>query len=494
MKRLTEQLAESNASKCEALIKYENIQAQEIALKHKEERIDHDRDLFEERLNSLSEDLRSAHETASLTRREFSAKIAQLEGDLSHKNETIRILEGRQEALNSDKEVLQSRIDDLITRLKEARDSKSDLEEGFRQEVRAQTRLADLYQKQASDSDDKAEKLTQAVSDLQNLLKEAGERYGALEDNLEKEKIEHKDEIKRRNDAIRVLRKELTDANDLIKELKHKGMTDEGIAALSPAAAAASKLIKSGMSLTQVYSQLVTCQEELLAAEDEKRRLSTYIEQILTDIEQRAPALKRQRDEYERAVTTVNQLSSQIEEMRESSRLDTENSDLFKRKLDNAEREIERMSKQNKDLGQQVTVLLREVEAARFGRTTRNLDDSQNSEVLDADGAISERLVSFRDVQELQKKNAELLMVIREVTSKQEASEAKLVEERTADLKKELDTVTEKLEDLTEARRRQEALVENIVMQRDMYKTMAESAKEKDSPMMVTSTPASGKF
>jgi hypothetical protein len=34
------------------------------------------------------------------------------------------------------------------------------------------------------------------------------------------------------------------------------GLTDEGIAQLSPAAAAASKLIKSGMSLTQIYAQV----------------------------------------------------------------------------------------------------------------------------------------------------------------------------------------------------------------------------------------------
>ena len=122
-------------------------------------------------------------------------------------------------------------------------------------------------------------------------MKQAGDRYGSLEDHFEKEKVEHKDELKRRNDAIRALRKELTDANELIDTLKHRGLTEEGIAALSPAAAAASKLIKSGMSLTQVYTQLVTCQEELLAAEDEKRRLNSYLEQILSDIEQRAPGM-----------------------------------------------------------------------------------------------------------------------------------------------------------------------------------------------------------
>ena len=70
-------------------------------------------------------------------------------------------------------------------------------------------------------------------------------------------------------------------------------------------------------------------------------------------------------------------------------------------------------------------MLIREVEAARFGRTTRH-DTSASSEadssIVDADGAISERLVSFKNVQELQTRNAELLMVIREVTAKQEAS------------------------------------------------------------------------
>ena len=151
--------------------------------------------------------------------------------------------------------------------------------------------MAELYKKQAEDAEEKSNKLSEAITELQGLLKQAGDRYGSLEDHFEKEKVEHKDELKRRNDAIRALRKELTDANELIDTLKHRGLTEEGIAALSPAAAAASKLIKSGMSLTQVYTQLVTCQEELLAAEDEKRRLNSYLEQILSDIEQRAPGM-----------------------------------------------------------------------------------------------------------------------------------------------------------------------------------------------------------
>ena len=98
----------------------------------------------------------------------------------------------------------------------------------------------------------------------------------------------------------------------MIKSLKQRGLTEEGINQLSPAAAAASKLIKSGMSLTQVYTQLVSCQEELLNAKDENRQLNTYVEQILSDIEERAPAFKRQRDEHENALETINKLEIEL--------------------------------------------------------------------------------------------------------------------------------------------------------------------------------------
>ena len=83
--------------------------------------------------------------------------------------------------------------------------------------------MAELYKKQAEDAEEKSIKLSEAITELQGLLKQAGDRYGSLEDHFEKEKVEHKDELKRRNDAIRALRKELTDANELIGTLKHEG-------------------------------------------------------------------------------------------------------------------------------------------------------------------------------------------------------------------------------------------------------------------------------
>ena len=74
------------------------------------------------------------------------------------------------------------------------------------------------------------------------LLIFANPRYGALENSLDVEKAEHKEEIKRRNEAIKGLKKELDTANDLIKTMKNKGLTEDDVERLSPSAAAASKL------------------------------------------------------------------------------------------------------------------------------------------------------------------------------------------------------------------------------------------------------------
>ena len=72
-------------------------------------------------------------------------------------------------------------------------------------------------QKQLKNEEEKSIKLSETITELQGLLKQAIDRYGSLEDHFEKEKVEHKDELKRRNDAIRALRKELMDVRDLVK-------------------------------------------------------------------------------------------------------------------------------------------------------------------------------------------------------------------------------------------------------------------------------------
>ena len=58
-------------------------------------------------------------------------------------------------------------------------------------------------------------------------------------------------------------------------------LTDEGIAQLSPSAAAASKLLKSGMTLTQIYSEYVKLHSDNEKKNDEIKHLKRYMDDIL---------------------------------------------------------------------------------------------------------------------------------------------------------------------------------------------------------------------
>lgn len=73
------------------------------------------------------------------------------------------------------------------------------------------------------DTDAKTNELTKAVEDLQGLLKKSSEQYGKLEEECEQMKKDNKEEITKRNEAIRTLKKELDDANGLLKASKSKG-------------------------------------------------------------------------------------------------------------------------------------------------------------------------------------------------------------------------------------------------------------------------------
>ncbi|QQP57709.1 Translocated promoter region_ nuclear basket protein [Caligus rogercresseyi] len=98
---------------------------------------------------------------------------------------------------------------------------------------------------------------------------------------------------------------------------------------------------------------------------DETKRLNTYLDQILVEIEERAPILKQQRDDYERVVSTINRLTERIEEAQEEVDLRKREASEASRRLGGVLRENERLCQQVKDLSQQIVTLVKEVEALR---------------------------------------------------------------------------------------------------------------------------------
>ena len=301
--------------------------------------------------------------------------------------------------------------------------------------------MATLYQEHSKEGNAKTEELASAVKELQGLLAEADKKYNKVEAESKEAKIKQEEVLAKKEETIGALKKELEAGNKLIKTMREKGLSEASIECLSPSAAQASKLLKSGVTVTGIYSQMVGLGEELQAEKAETQRLNLYIEQILHEIEERAPLLKQQREDYEKAVAAVGGLTESLESAREEVELRRSEAEEARRRLAGVERDRDRQAQQASDLGRQVTTLVREVEASRGGARTSLMDtSSQPLDTSNVNSLIEGRLLTFRDVAELQERNIELVAVVRELSAQHEAQESSLVEEKTAELRQELDT------------------------------------------------------
>ena len=128
----------------------------------------------------------------------------------------------------------------------------------------------------------------------------------------------------------------------------------------------------------------------------------------------------------------MESLTRQLDEARQEHDFRRREAEETRQRNGTLARENGRLLTQVQDMGRQVTALTVEVEASRSGapRMRSRVSDASsssasalNNQSVDAEGVINDRLLTFRDVDELQKKNIELLAVVRELSSSKEAVE-----------------------------------------------------------------------
>ena len=74
--------------KCDALIRAEDVAAKEVSLAYREKRLQDDRELMQQHINSLTEDLHSTTEKANSSKRELITRFA----ITSHINEMRKLI------------------------------------------------------------------------------------------------------------------------------------------------------------------------------------------------------------------------------------------------------------------------------------------------------------------------------------------------------------------------------------------------------------------
>eukprot|EP00794_Sanderia_malayensis_P010976 gene10976-12139_t len=486
-KSMSKKLSDTTNAKYEAQSKLDEIKSSEFTKEFKLKRLEQEKDLLTSQNAHLSAELNAKADELIEIKKNKANEVLDLQAMCDKQAKEIQILQSNLENVTKTSEEQEEKIIKLIERLKQAREEMAKSEDHMERELAAKTKLVELYKESSEHSKRKITEMTVALEELKKLYNKAEERNTQLTSELELVETDRKAEVKEFDVKIKQLVNELENANDLLEVARKKAPTlsKESLDQLSPSAAVASALIKKGMTLTQIYSEYVTVSDELEVQKDENARLKQYLDQILQEIEEKAPILQHQKEDYESCLKTIENLTTKFESaLTKCERFRAEHEEAT-RKLDAAKRENQRLNVLCSDLGQQTTIiscgeyavriLIKEVEEARGGLVSSQYETPSivsSDTVSSSSQVISEHLVSFRNIEELQEQNQKLLAVVRDLSEEREKQEKDCSPEKMKELSSKLDFAFDQVKQLKEEREKQENIIHTLVKQRDMYKVL----------------------
>lgn len=169
------------------------------------------------------------------------------------------------------------------------------------------------------------------------------------------------------------------------------------------------------------------------------------------------------------------QLASQLSQALSERDVCASNSRELTQKYEQSEKEIYMLQKELADLGSQVQALLREL-SRRDDPTIPDDEDMTETPDKTIDEIISNNLVLFRSIPELQEQNRKLLRVTRELGAKMESEEREykdaLDQEQSEAIREAHEAIQALQVQLENQQKSQQATIQAYVKERDTLKTM----------------------
>uniref|UniRef100_A0A0N5AU60 TMF_TATA_bd domain-containing protein n=1 Tax=Syphacia muris TaxID=451379 RepID=A0A0N5AU60_9BILA len=377
-------------------------------------------------------------------------------------------------SLNEAKNVVKEKeelVDDLNKKIREVLEEKSTKTNKLEEELMTTERLISVYKETIEETERNLQELSEEYDEREKILDEAKREYEALRLNLDEQKSRYEAERKQQDDQIKELRDELLKANELLKSKHGFNFSEEEIAELSPSAAAASMLIKKGVSLTAIYKEHSRIVSELEDAKVENRRLEEYIKEFVMDLEKNAPLLSQQREKYDKMNELCSNLRQQLQNADEDHAKLISARDSAARELAYTKAELERAQRDNDNLAKQVRHLLYVSEVNKIFEE----GDVDSFSVSDED-----RNILWASISQLQDVNQKLMSDLSTIKANQKQAVLDANEIEINRLSEALDSAVKKLESLKDQLGKQNSVIETLEQQRDLYKSKFEE-KEKEN-------------
>ncbi|KAK9824071.1 hypothetical protein WJX72_007533 [[Myrmecia] bisecta] len=427
-------------------------------------RLEQQQQNLQREVDQLSAELDRRSKQLHEARTQASTQASELAGERDEARRRCQKLEASvgqlKERLTQEKQV----VEESLQHVKECREECASKVAHFEQELATSGKLVTMYKEAAEQRKSKCEELEGLVRELRQHMEAAAATHKAALEAADAACMAAEQKAARAHQAHRL---EGPDA-DL-----------NGSKASTPAAQkpSASPGLSEFSSMTELYSLYVETAEKLRQAMLKNREREIMVDQLVASIESKAVEVKQQQTEHERLKEAYTQVYAHLDAA-------TDEKAVMQARVEQLEAQASRDARQHKSLeqqlhdqGQQVAVLLNEVQHLKLGRGQATMQQANSPGQLRTAGAvISQQLLAFRDIEELQTRNRQLLALARSLGEELERSPASIRAELAAEHQKQLNAKDDRITYLEAQQERIAALMDQLKRQRDTYRRLVQEA------------------
>jgi len=464
-----------------------NVKFRETNLHQEIELLRKNTDWYETELKTRSSD-------NTKFRKEKNAQVAELQRANADAAETIDSLQRTETLLRKHFEELKAKAEEDRTRIQQLEDDAAKNEANFRSELENVNRLAAMHKKTA---DMAKKRLEEIQADLTRLEESAAVEVGQLQAEVELERnraTEAEASVVNLESLVENLERE---ANQF-KHSVHAPVTPRRPTngafgtpgrAGSPAVFSPGGSQLKGLTNTKILAENATLKEQLRDTRDDNEQKTAMIQNMVEEMERLEPAVDELRRTNETLTTQITDMASDLEAAVAEKDAARKEERKARGDLEGSRRECLQLQTHVQDLTVQLRSLMWRQQAAEHGLATLSADQqqfvmsSENNELPETerygetatDNIISQHLVLYKNISDLQKQNAELLRMIREVAQQHEGTEARSQEAQVKKDQEELITLRTRVVEFEDQLKSLQIRTQSYKKERDMYRQVATS-------------------
>ncbi|KAL3625105.1 hypothetical protein CASFOL_031773 [Castilleja foliolosa] len=247
--------------------------------------------------------------------------------------------------------------------------------------------------------------------------------------------------------------------------------------------ALAATLLRDGWTLAQMYVKYQEAVDALRHEQLGRKQTQALLERVLYEIEEKAGVIMDEREEHEKLIEGYSALDQKLQHsLSEHSALEMATQEL-KARLKRQERDTAVAQKEIVDLQKQVAVLLKECRDVqlRCGSVARYNDDELVTGPIvplhdqsNSENIISERLLTFKDINGLVEQNVQLRSLVRHLSDQIEEKESEWKNKNEKQLQLLTDETTSKVSAVLLRAEEQSQMIESLHSSVAMYKKLYE--------------------